>query len=195
MIRHPETLKKAQVEIDAVVGRDRLVCESDLPNLPLLQAIVKETLRLHPPVPLSVPRVSTETCEINGYTIPKNATVFLNIWAIGHDPAIWPDPLEFRPSRFLPGGGHEDLDVRGKDFELLPFGAGRRICAGMSLGQRMVQLLTATLVHGFEWALPRGQVAEKLDMEEKYGLTLHKSVSLMAHPVPRLAGQAYDIEC
>ncbi|WOK92304.1 flavonoid 3'-monooxygenase [Canna indica] len=192
LIRQPDVLRRAQHELDSVVGRGRLVSESDLPNLPLLQAIVKETFRLHPSTPLSLPRMASEACEVAGYAVPKGATLLVNIWAITHDPESWRQPLEFRPERFLPGGEREGVDLRGNDFELIPFGAGRRICAGMSLGIRMVQFMTATLVHAFEWGLPEGQVAEKLDMEEAYGLTLQRAVPLMVHPSPRLVAAAYE---
>ncbi|XP_010939156.1 flavonoid 3'-monooxygenase CYP75B137 [Elaeis guineensis] len=191
LIKHPDILRKAQVELDSVVGRDRLVSESDLPNLPFVQAISKETFRLHPSTPLSLPRMSSEACEVAGYHIPQGATLLVNVWAIARDPAVWHDPLEFQPARFLPGGGYEHMDVKGNDFEIIPFGAGRRICAGMSLGIRMVQFMIASLVHAFDWALPEGQMAEKLDMEEAYGLTLQRAMPLMVHPVPRLASAAY----
>ncbi|XP_072978874.1 flavonoid 3'-monooxygenase CYP75B137 [Typha angustifolia] len=192
LIRHPDLLKKAQLELDSVVGRDRLVSESDLPNLPFMQAIIKETFRLHPSTPLSLPRTATESCEITGYYIPKGATLLVNVWAIARDPTSWPDPLEFRPARFFSGGPQERMDVKGNDFELIPFGAGRRICAGMSLGFKMVQFMTATLVHAFDWALPKGQSPENLDMEEAYGLTLQRAVPLKVHAMPRLAREAYQ---
>ncbi|XP_034673368.1 flavonoid 3'-monooxygenase [Vitis riparia] len=191
LIRHPEMMAQAQQELDAVVGRGRLVTDLDLPRLTYLQAIIKETFRLHPSTPLSLPRMAAESCEINGYHIPKNATLLVNVWAIARDPEVWEKPLEFRPSRFLPGGERPNADVRGNDFEVIPFGAGRRICAGMSLGLRMVHLLTATLVHAFNWELPEGQVAEKLNMDEAYGLTLQRAAPLMVHPRPRLSPQVF----
>lgn len=192
LIRHPDILARAQQELDEVVGRSRLVNESDLPNLPFLYAIIKETFRHHPAAPLSLPRSVDKDCEVDGYLIPKGATLLINIWAIGRDPIAWPDdPLAFRPDRFLPGGRHEGVDVKGNDFELIPFGGGRRICAGMNLGLRMVQLLTATLVQAFEWKLPEGQVAEELDMNLSFGLTLHRPIPLMVRPVARLEPEAY----
>ncbi|XP_054821634.1 flavonoid 3'-monooxygenase-like [Prosopis cineraria] len=191
LIRHPRILAQVQKELDAVVGRDRLVTELDLPNLPYLQAVVKETFRLHPSTPLSLPRIADKSCEIFGYHIPRGATLLVNVWAIGRDPKEWSNPLEFRPERFLPGGEKADVDVRGNDFEVIPFGAGRRICAGISLGLRMVQLLTATLVHAFDWDLPDGLHPEKLNMEEAYGLTLQRAAPLIVHPRPRLSPQAY----
>jgi flavonoid 3'-monooxygenase len=195
LIRHPDILKQAQKELDSVVGRDRLVSEQDLPNLPVFQAIIKEVFRLHPSTPLSLPRMADNKCEIDGCHIPKNATLLVNVWAIAKDPTVWKDPLRFDPGRFLPGGSHAHADVKGNDFELIPFGAGRRICAGMSLGLRMVQIMTATLIHGFDWVLPDGQKIDKLDMEEAYGLTLQRAVPLVACPVPRLEPVAYELAC
>nr|AHX02955.1 flavonoid 3'5'-hydroxylase [Iris x hollandica] len=191
LIRHPNILKKAQEEIDSVVGQDRLVSESDIPNLPFLQAVVKENFRVHPATPLSLPRMALEDCEVDGFRIPKGATLLVNIWAMGRDPSIWPNPHVFSPARFLPGGQGEHVDVRGNSFELMPFGAGRRICAGTSMGIRVVHSTVATLIHAFDWALPKGQVAEDMDMEEAFGISLQKAIPLMAHPIPRLASKAY----
>nr|VDD34316.1 unnamed protein product [Brassica oleracea] len=193
LIRHPEIMRKAQEELDSVVGRGRPINESDLSQLPYLQAVIKENFRLHPPTPLSLPHIASESCEINGYHIPKGSTLLTNIWAIARDPDQWTDPLSFRPERFLPGGEKAGVDVKGNDFELIPFGAGRRICAGLSLGLRTIQLLTATLVHGFEWELARGVTPEKLNMEETYGITLQRAVPLVVHPKPRLDMSAYGL--
>ncbi|KAF7838526.1 Flavonoid 3'-monooxygenase [Senna tora] len=154
-------------------------------------AFIKETFRLHPSTPLSLPRIANESCEILGYHIPKGATLLLNVWAIARDPKEWADPLTFKPERFLPGGEKADVDVRGNNFEVIPFGAGRRMCAGMSLGLRTVQLLTATLAHAFDWELPDGLNPEKLSMEEAYGLTLQRKVPLCVHPKPRLSPEVY----
>lgn len=191
LIRHPNIMAQVRKELDSVVGRDRLVSDLDLPNLTYLQAVIKETFRLHPSTPLSLPRMASDSCEINGYHIPKGATLLVNVWAIARDPNDWNNPLEFRPERFLPGGERPNADVRGNDFEVIPFGAGRRICAGMNLGLRMVQLLTATLAHAFEWELADGLIPEKLDMEESYGLTLQRAAPLMVHPRPRLSKRAF----
>ncbi|KAG0455628.1 hypothetical protein HPP92_024920 [Vanilla planifolia] len=190
LIRSPGLLGRVQEELDSVVGRDRLVSESDLSGLPLLQAVVKETFRLHPSTPLSLPREAAEDCEVDGFFIPRGATLLVNVWAIGRDPVAWPDePLAFQPDRFLPGGLHHGVDVKGGDFELIPFGAGRRICAGLSLGLRMVQFMVATLVHAFDWASD-----DQFDMEEASGLSLRRAVPLVVRPVPRLSREAYDKE-
>ncbi|KAK1296611.1 Flavonoid 3'-monooxygenase [Acorus calamus] len=191
LVRHPSILRRAQQELDSVVGRDRLVSEPDLARLPFLQAVIKETFRLHPSTPLSLPHMATDDCEINGYHIPSGSTLFVNVWAIARDPDVWADPLEFNPARFLSGGPKAHVDVRGNDFEVIPFGSGRRICAGINLGLRMVQFMTATLVHAFDWAGPDGLDPEKIDMEEAYGLTLQRAVPLRARLTPRLASHVY----
>nr|AAV74194.1 flavonoid 3'-hydroxylase [Sorghum bicolor]AAV74195.1 flavonoid 3'-hydroxylase [Sorghum bicolor] len=194
LIRHPDVLKKAQEELDAVVGRNRLVSELDLPRLTYLTAVIKETFRMHPSTPLSLPRIAAEECEVDGFRIPAGTTLLVNVWAIARDPEAWPEPLQFRPDRFLPGGSHAGVDVKGSDFELIPFGAGRRICAGLSWGLRMVTLMTATLVHALDWDLADGMTADKLDMEEAYGLTLQRAVPLKVRPAPRLLPSAYAAE-
>ncbi|XP_020591188.1 flavonoid 3'-monooxygenase-like [Phalaenopsis equestris] len=192
LIRHPKILARAQHELDSIVGRDRLINESDLSKFSFLHAIVKETFRLHPPVPLSVPRMTTEDSWIDGYLIPKGVTLLINIWAIGRDPVTWPsDPNKFNPDRFGPNSPHMNVDAKGNDFELIPFGAGRRMCAGMNLGLRMVHLMTAILLHSFDWALPDDRTANILDMEESCGATMHKAMPLVAKAVPRLSPQAY----
>ncbi|MED6145024.1 cytochrome P450 [Stylosanthes scabra] len=192
IIKNPRIQAQVQEELDSVVGRDTLVTELDLAHLPYLEAVVKETFRLHPSTPLSLPRVASESCEIFNYHIPKGATLLVNIWAISRDPKEWADPLEFRPERFLPGGEKAHVDVKGNDFEVIPFGSGRRICAGMSLGVRMVQLVTATLVHAFDWELENGLNPEKLNMDEAYGLTLQRAAPLTVHPRVRLSPLVYS---
>ncbi|KAL8457553.1 hypothetical protein ACS0TY_035424 [Phlomoides rotata] len=193
LIRHPKIMAQAQQELDSVVGKDRYVNESDISQLPFLQAIIKETFRLHPSTPLSLPRIANESCEVNGYYIPKGSTLLVNVWAIARDPSIWPNPLGFQPERFLPGGENPNIDVKGNNFELIPFGSGRRICAGMNLGLQMVQLLIATLIHAFNFNLGNGELVETLNMEEAYGLTLQRAEPLIVHPSPRLAPHIYQV--
>lgn len=190
LIKNPSIMVQLQQELTTVVGSDRLVTELDLPHLPYLQAVVKETLRLHPPTPLSLPRFAEESCEIFGYHIPKGATVLINVWAIARDPKEWVDPLEFKPERFLPGGEKVDVDIKGNNFEVIPFGAGRRICVGISLGIKMVQLLIATLAHAFDWELD-GLDPKNLNMDEVYGLTIQRKVPISVYPRPRLSPHIY----
>lgn len=189
MMKKPSIMKRAQEEMDGVIGRDRCLQESDLPDLPYLQAICKETYRMHPSTPLNLPRVSSEPCCVNGYYIPKNTRLSVNIWAIGRDPHVWERPLKFEPERFL-SRNSTTIDPRGNDFELIPFGAGRRICAGTRLGIVMVQLILGALVHSFDWKLPEGTL--ELNMEETFGLALQKKVPLTAMVSPRLCPSAYN---
>ncbi|KAJ0110319.1 hypothetical protein Patl1_01389 [Pistacia atlantica] len=164
-------------------GKSRLVEESDIVNLPYLQAIVKETLRLHPTGPMIV-RESTENCTINGYDIPARTRLFVNTWAIGRDPNHWENPLEFRPERFVVEDGKSQLDVRGQHFHLLPFGSGRRSCPGTSLALNMVQATLSAMIQCFDWKLSGGGVTA--DMEEGPGLTLPRAHPLICVPVTRL---------
>jgi flavonoid 3',5'-hydroxylase len=124
-------MKHAQEELDTVVGTNRLVSESDLQHLPYLQAILKETFRIHPPAPLMLPHRSIQPCKVEGYNLPTNTRLMVNLWAMGRDPNIWEKPLEFDPDRFMQ---HPKIDVHGHDFELLPFGSGRGACPGRPLG-------------------------------------------------------------
>ncbi|KAG6487551.1 flavonoid 3',5'-hydroxylase 1-like [Zingiber officinale] len=188
MLKNPVILRRLQLEIDSVVGRDRLVCESDLSKLPYLHAVCKEALRLHPSTPLGLPHFSFDACEVEGYYIPPNTRLLVNIWAIGRDPRAWDHPHEFEPERFLAGGRASGIDPQGNDFELIPFGAGRRICAGKMAGMVFVHYMMGLLVHAFDWRLPKG---EELDMGEKFGLALPKVVPLKALPTARLPRSAY----
>ncbi|XP_010651674.1 flavonoid 3',5'-hydroxylase 2-like [Vitis vinifera] len=189
MLKNPSILKRAHEEMDQVIGRSRRLVESDLPKLPYLQAICKESFRKHPSTPLNLPRVSTQACEVNGYYIPENTRLSVNIWAIGRDPNVWESPEEFRPERFL-SGRNEKIDPRGNDFELIPFGAGRRICAGTRMGIVLVEYILGTLVHSFDWKMPDGV---EINMDEAFGLALQKAVSLSAMVTPRLHQSAYAV--
>jgi len=188
LLRKPDVLTKATEELDRVIGRERLVTEGDITKLPYMQAIVKETMRLHPVTPLLAPRLSREDASVDGYDIPTGTLVFVNVWAIGRDPAVWGDaPDEFRPERFA----GSSVDVKGQDFELLPFGSGRRMCPGIGLGLKMVQVILANLVHGFAWRLPDGMAKEELSMEEKFGLSMPRLIPLQAVAEPRLPAHLY----
>ncbi|CAI9093805.1 OLC1v1029385C1 [Oldenlandia corymbosa var. corymbosa] len=186
MMHNSETLTKVQQELETVVGKDRIVEESDIHKLPYLYAVMKETLRLHPALPLLVPHCPSESCIVGGYTIPKGARVFVNVWAVHRDPSIWENPLEFRPERFL----NDKLDYSGNDFNYFPFGSGRRICAGTAMAERMFMFSLASLIHSFDWKVPDG---ETLDVEEKFGIVLKKRNALVAIPTPRLSNVSlYD---
>lgn len=178
LLHNPETFQKAREELLEVIGPQGQVQESDIDRLPYIQAIVRETLRLHPPVPLLLPYVAGDNVEVCGYTIRKGTQVLINAWSISRNPEFWTDPLSFKPERFLAS----NVDFKGRDFEYIPFGAGRRICPGLPLAHRMVNLFLASLLHKFNWKLPNGLTPETLNMTEQYGITLKKAVSLCAIP-------------
>ncbi|XP_028110845.1 flavonoid 3',5'-hydroxylase 2-like [Camellia sinensis] len=188
MLKNPKILNQAQEEMDRVIGRNRRLEESDIPKLPYLQAICKETFRKHPSTPLNLPRVSAEACEVNGCYIPKNTRLAVNIWAIGRDPDVWENPLDFIPERFL-SGKNTKIDPLGNHFELIPFGSGRRICAGARMGVVFVEYILGTLVHSFDWKLAHG--AAELNMDEAFGLALQKAVPLSAMVNPWLPASLY----
>ncbi|TMX00199.1 hypothetical protein EJD97_001210 [Solanum chilense] len=180
LLKNPHTLEKAQEELAQVIGRGKLIDEDDVAKLSYLRCVVKETFRIHPPVPFLIPRKTVEDVEFSGYIIPKDTQVLVNIWAIGIDSSIWEDPLDFKPERFW----KSDIDVRGRDFELIPFGAGRRICPGLPLAIKMVPVTLGSILNTFNWKLHGGIAPKDLDMEEKFGITLAKAQPLLAIPVP-----------
>ncbi|KAL3831174.1 hypothetical protein ACJIZ3_019976 [Penstemon smallii] len=179
LLRNPNKMSIAKNELITVIGKNIRVKESDISKLSYLQAVIKEVLRLHPPAPLLVPRKSEVDVEINGYIIPKNSQIFVNVWAIGRDSSIWPNPNTFEPERFL----DSKIDFKGQDFEFIPFGSGRRMCPGLQIADRMLLIMVASLIHNFNWELEPGTKQEELDIREKFGLALHKEVPLKALPV------------
>ncbi|KAI7732097.1 hypothetical protein M8C21_018396 [Ambrosia artemisiifolia] len=189
LVNNPLVLKKAQQELDNHVGRDRKVEESDINNLVYLNAIIKETMRLYPAGPLAIPHESTEDCIVGGYSVPKGTRLLVNIWKIQHDPQIWTDPFEFRPERFLTS--KKEIDVKGRHFELIPFGSGRRICLGMSFGLQGLQMILANIIHGFEFQKPSN---EQIDMTESPGIVYHKAGPLQLLVAPRLSPHVYGVE-
>ncbi|GMP31569.1 hypothetical protein CsSME_00005727 [Camellia sinensis var. sinensis] len=180
LLRNPETLNRAKVELEQAIGKGKPIEESGVSHLPYLQAIVKETLRIHPPVPFLIPRKVESDVEVRGYIVPQGTQVLVNVWAIGRDPNIWLNPTSFMPERFL---GLE-IDVRGRDFELIPFGAGRRICLGLPLAIRMIPVMLGSLINSFDWKLEGGIAPKDLDMEDKFGITLQKAQPLCVVPIP-----------
>ncbi|VYS55626.1 unnamed protein product [Arabidopsis thaliana] len=180
LFRSTEKMVKAQSEIRQVIGQNGFVQESDIPSLPYLQAIVKETLRLHPAAPL-IPRKSESDVQIMGFLVPINTQVVVNVWAIGRDASVWENPMKFEPERFL----LRETDVKGRDFELIPFGSGRRMCPGISMALKTMHMVLASLLYSFDWKLQNGVVPGNIDMSETFGLTLHKAKSLCAVPVKK----------
>ncbi|KAK8988932.1 hypothetical protein V6N11_030304 [Hibiscus sabdariffa] len=187
MLNKPHVLKKAQEELDSHVSRDRFVNESDIGKLVYIQAIVKETLRMYPPAPLSAPRELSESCTIGGYEVPEGTRLIINLHRIQRDPNVWPDPSEFMPERFFTT--HKDVDVRGQHFELMPFGSGRRSCPGTSFALHMLYLTMSNFLHAFNFSAPNNGL---IDMSGTVGLTNIKSTPLEALVVPRLAPELYN---
>ncbi|PSR88003.1 Geraniol 8-hydroxylase [Actinidia chinensis var. chinensis] len=180
VLHNPETMKKAKEELAQVIGKGKAIEESDIARLPYLRAIVKETLRIHPPVPFLIPRKLEVDVEICGYEIPKGTQILVNVWAIGRDPSTWANATSFMPERFL----DSEIDFRGQDFELIPFGAGRRICPGLPLAIRMVPVMLGSLINSFDWTLEGGIAPKDMNMEEKFGITIQKAHPLQAIPRP-----------
>uniref|UniRef100_A0A0A9DS96 Uncharacterized protein n=1 Tax=Arundo donax TaxID=35708 RepID=A0A0A9DS96_ARUDO len=190
MMQKPAVLSKVREELDVVVGRDVLVEETHLPQLQYLHAVIKETLRLHPALPLMVPHCPNADATVAGYRVPAGCRVFVNVWAIQRDPAVWKDPLEFIPERFLPGDGNDaggegrKWDFSGSEMEYMPFGSGRRICAGIAMADRMTAYSLAMLLQAFDWELPAGA---RLDLAERFAIVMKKATPLVAVPTPRLS--------
>lgn len=178
LLRNPQVMQKVKQELEEVIGKGETVRESDMERLPYFQAVIKETLRLHPAGPLLLPFKATNDVELCGFKIPSNSNVLINMWAIARDPSYWEDPLSFLPERFL----GSKINYRGQDFEFIPFGAGRRICPGLPLAVKMIQLELASIIHSFNWKLPEGTTPLTIDMEEVCGATLKKAIPLLAIP-------------
>lgn len=187
IVRNPRVQKKVQEELDNAIGVDRIMTENDFSNLPYLQCVVKEAMRLHPPTPLMLPHRSNANVKIGGYDIPKGSNVHVNVWAVARDPAVWKNPEEFRPERFF----EEDVDMKGHDLRLLPFGAGRRVCPGAQLGINLVTSMLGHLLHHFEWTPPPGMKAEEIDMTESPGLVSYMKTPVQAVATPRLPSGLY----
>lgn len=181
LLRHPQVMAKLQNELRST-GRKRsdIIVPDEYEKIPYLEAVIKETLRVHPPVPLLVPREARNDVNIMGYDIVAKTMVIVNAWAIGRDPTLWDEPDEFRPERFL----NSSVDIRGHDFQLIPFGAGRRSCPGISFAMVTNEIALANLLHKFNWELPNGMKRGDLDMTETTGSTIHKKEPLLAIATP-----------
>lgn len=189
LIRNPKVIAKATAEVRQVLGGNSstsgitsctILEEDKIQKLRYLKLVIKEGLRLHPPTPM-LPRASREECEINGYAIPADVNVMINIWAIQRDPELWNDPEKFEPERFEIDHG---VDFVGGDFEFLPFGTGRRMCPGITFGLATVEMALAHLLYNFDWKLPEGVKLQDLDMIENHGLTATRKDKLFLVATP-----------
>ncbi|OIT07931.1 cytochrome p450 71d7 [Nicotiana attenuata] len=151
-MKNPSILIKAQAEVREAFNGKETFDENNVEELKYLKLVIKETFRLHPPLPLLIPRECREETNINGYTIPLKTTIVVNVWAMGRDPKYWVDAESFNPERFQ----HSTMDFTGNNFEYLSFGSGRRICPGISFGLTNIYLPLAQLLYHFDWNLPTG---------------------------------------
>ncbi|XP_023744326.3 geraniol 8-hydroxylase [Lactuca sativa] len=179
IMQNDDIMKRIQEELLQIVGPNKIVEESHLPKLQYLDATIKEIFRLHPVLPFILPRSPSQDCVVGGYTVPKGSMVIINVWAIHRDPRYWENPLEFNPERFLTN----KYDSKGSNLNFFPFGSGRRLCPGVPLAEKMQMYILASLLHSFDWSLPKG---EDHDLSEKFGITLKKRKPLFAVPSQRL---------
>ncbi|XP_058760878.1 cytochrome P450 76T24-like [Vicia villosa] len=161
LVRNPEIMSKAKKELEEIIGLGNPVVESDISRLPYLQAVVKESLRLHPPAPMLLSRKARVDVEISGYTIPKGAHVWINEWGIGRT-NIWEDAHLFSPERFI----GSEIDVKGRHFKLIPFGSGRRICPGSPLAVRMLHSMLGSLINSFDWKLENSIEPKDMNLDK-----------------------------
>ncbi|XP_073122960.1 cytochrome P450 CYP82D47-like [Henckelia pumila] len=189
LLNNRHVLERAQQELDDHIGISRMVEKSDIGNLVYIQAIIKETLRLYPATFLISPRESSRDSTVAGYQIPGGTRVIINLWKLHRDPGMWSDPSEFKPERFLTEC--RDVDLRGKHFQFLPFGAGRRICPGITFALQFMELALATLLHGFDIKTPAGDV---VDMKGSLGTTNMKASPLSVLLAPRLSHDLFSSE-
>lgn len=180
LMRHPKMMQKAQAEVRQALKGKANIQEEDINELHYLKLVIKEILRLHPPLPLLLPRYSSENCQVGGYEIPAGARIIINAWAIARDPRYWEDPDSFKPERF----DGSMVDYKGSNFEFLPFGAGRRICPGTTFAMAQVEMALANLLFYFDWKLPNGMEPQDLDMTESFGATAGLKSPLLLVPDP-----------
>jgi cytochrome P450 len=186
LMQNPHLMAKLQTKVRMAIpkGKD-MITEDDLNanDMAFLKAVIKETLRLHPPAPLLAPHLSMADCDIEGYTIPSGTRVIVNAWALARDPSHWERAEEFMPERFMEGGSAFAMDYRGNDFVYLPFGTGRRICPGISFAISVVEIMLANLMYHFNWELPPETKVRGIDMSESFGVTVHRIEKLLLVPV------------
>jgi cytochrome P450 len=181
IVKNPKVMEEAQAEVRRVFDKKGYVDETKMHQLIYLKSVIKETFRLHPIIPLLVPRESRERCQINGYEIPAKTRVIVNAWAIGRDPKYWVEPESFKPERFV----DSLVDFKGTDFEFIPFGAGRRMCPGIAFALPNIELPLAMLLYHFDWKLPNGMKNEDLDMSETFGISVGRKHDLCLIPITR----------
>lgn len=186
LVQNRQVMKKLQDEVRGIAGGKAKIQEEDLGQMNYLKNVLKEVLRLHPPLPVLVPRELMEDCCIKGYRIPSKTRVIVNEWVISRETKFWEAAEEFRPERFI----NNPIDYKGNDFQFIPFGAGRRICPGMNFAMAITEIALANLINQFEWELPNRMTKENLDMTETPGLASRKmhELELLVKPCSYLKG-------
>ncbi|KAG6421492.1 hypothetical protein SASPL_118046 [Salvia splendens] len=187
MINQPDLLAKACEELDTVVGKNRLVQESDIPKLNYVKACLKESFRLHPLAPFNVPHISSKDTVVGGYLIPKKSYLVLSRPGLGRNPRIWDEPLKFKPERHI-FDEQTQVVLADHDLRILSFSTGRRGCPGIMLGSTMSTILLARLIQGFSWRPPLG--TNNIDLAESRDDGA-LAMPLIAHATPRLDPQIY----
>ncbi|KAF3616046.1 putative cytochrome 83B1-like [Capsicum annuum] len=178
LVKNPKAMKKVQEEIRNLIGNKGVVNEDDIQNMSYLKAVIKETFRLYRPDPLLILRESMKKSRLEGYEIQPGTLVHVNAWAIARETEIWKNATEFIPERFL----DSDIDFKREDYELIPFGAGRRGCPGITLGIVAIELALSNLLYPFDWELPYGLKKEDIDTDVRHGITMHKKNELYFIP-------------
>uniref|UniRef100_A0A7N0RIQ9 Cytochrome P450 n=1 Tax=Kalanchoe fedtschenkoi TaxID=63787 RepID=A0A7N0RIQ9_KALFE len=181
LIRNPEILKRTQQQIREIVGGQNQITKHDISKMTYLKAVIKESMRMHPPFPL-IPRVSNQEVELHGYTIPNKTRLLINIYAVGRDPECWEEPDTFKPERFMNDGSL--IEYNSNDYSWMAFGAGRRGCPGGLFGMTLIEFVIASLLQNFDWPLPDGKTEKDVDMDEFVALALHKLQPLIAVATP-----------
>ncbi|KAJ8751995.1 hypothetical protein K2173_001021 [Erythroxylum novogranatense] len=178
LVRDQKTMRKAQQEVRRVVGNKSNVEVEDIEKMAYLKWVVKETLRLHPALPLLIPRETSAGVELGGYSVPARTVVLVNAFAIHLDPEVWESPEKFIPERYE----KDPVDFKDRDYKFLAFGGGRRVCPGLDFGQASTETVLANLLYWFDWTLPDGRRPEELDMDESFGLSVSKKTHLRLIP-------------
>ncbi|KAL4570026.1 hypothetical protein LXL04_025675 [Taraxacum kok-saghyz] len=180
LLLNPDMLSRVRQEVNQTVKENGKIEEAKIIDLPYLDAVIKEAMRLHLAVPLLAPHKTETQVKLGNFILPENTQIIVNAWAMAQDPRYWEQPMAFVPERFLKS---PKVDYKGQHFQFIPFGSGRRGCPGMPLAHRMVHLIAATLVHHFDWELPYAR--EEMDMNDIFGITLLRRTPLVATPLPR----------
>nr|BAJ96133.1 predicted protein [Hordeum vulgare subsp. vulgare] len=184
LVQNPHLMQKLQGELRSSIPKGKeLVTIDDISNFAYLEAVIKETLRLHMPAPLLVPHLSMVDCNINGYKIPSGMRTIINSWALARDPSSWENAEDFMPERFMDGGTAATMDYKGNAFSYLPFGTGRRMCPGFNFAIASIEIMLANLVYHFDWKLPEESMKGGISMAELFGVTIRRKEKLLLVPV------------